>query len=120
MVCPERYRQACPAATHRARLPTPRGFILNGTHYPAQSWIDMLSDLSRLMIDRHPDRIERLFGRAAVFSTDPNSLRQPRLIPGTGIYLSRKQGRGAIIENALWLASQFGYSERDFAILEPD
>jgi hypothetical protein len=119
-------REAVQPRTPRTRAPKshPRGFVLNGTHYPAATWIDILRDLTALMAERHPDRVHELLslrGRTrAYFSRDPSDLRRPELVRGTDIYMDAERYPDQIIDLCPEIVTLFGYNAQEFAILEPD
>jgi len=101
----------------------PRGFVLSGTHYPADKWIDLLRTLTRVLATEHPNEFEQvlsLHGRTRPsFSRDPSVLVRAELIPGTDIYLDAQKSPGEISRTAVRLSEIFGYNGR-FVILEPD
>jgi hypothetical protein len=101
----------------------PRGFVLDGTHYATDKWIDLLRTLTRVLATQHQDQFEQILslrGRTRPpFSRDPDTLVRAELIPGTEIYLDAQKQPVEISRIALRLSQMFGYDGK-FVILEPD
>jgi hypothetical protein len=109
----------------RRRITKPRGFVLDGTHYPVTKWIDLLRTLCRVLAERHGPEFERvlILGQGQlrpVFTRDPATLRRPEQVPGTDIYLKLDQNAESVADLAPKIAEVLGYREDQFSILEPD
>lgn len=103
----------------------PRGFIVEGTHYPADNWTELICEVARVMEFRHPDEFDRVLtlhnnrGRP-LFSRNPDELDRPLRIGETGIFLAGRLSSDGVTRLAIRLADFFGYGDGQFSVLEPD
>ena len=110
----------------RAPASVPRGFVLDGTHYAASRWTDLVRQLVHELVARHAGAGERLLGvtqgrSRPIFSRRREDLVRPEDVPGTEIYMDIYQRSPRdLTAIALQVARTFGYSEDRFAVLEPD
>jgi hypothetical protein len=77
-----------------------RGFRLEEKKYEAESYIDVLRKILKIVFLKHPqenDKILSIFGRKnKYFSKNSNDLRLPGLIRGTNIYFETNENAKSI------------------------
>ena len=90
-------------------------FVLDGTRYSVKSWKEMLLKVSELMYIKYPSRFEdvlTLVGRKRpYFSKNPDELRIPSEIRGTGIYVETNLSANHIVKITKRVLNMFGYQE---------
>src|SRR5262249_33826023 len=93
----------------------PRGFVLDGRHYQADSWIGLLMELAQGLSKRHGNDFHRVLELRGTknpnFSRDPADLVAPRPIGKTGIFVDGHRSASHIVRIAQSLAQLFGYRE---------
>jgi hypothetical protein len=102
----------------------PRGFVLDGRHYQADTWVGLLVELAQVLSERHADDFHRVLELRGTkhpnFSRDPSDLVAPRPIGETGIVLDAHRSASHIVRIAQSLAQLFGYGPDRFSIVEPN
>ncbi len=90
-------------------------FVLDGKRYSVKSWREMLLKVSELMYIKYPNRFEdvlTLVGRKRpYFSKNPNELRIPGEIRGTGIYVETHLNSNNCVKLTKKVLALFGYPE---------
>lgn len=92
---------------------------------PAESWTELLREVTRVLATRHPDDFERVLeiqnnrGRP-MFRRDPSNLERPLLVAGTDLHVWGHVGGARAPGLVARIARAFGYDSTRFAVLESD
>lgn len=95
-------------------------FTFRNTRYEVKYWIDILTQICRLIYDIHRrdfDKVLQLQGRKRpYFTRTPNELRLPQQVEDSGIYMETNLSSNQIVKISTSVILLFGYSEKDFTI----
>lgn len=95
-------------------------FTFRNTRYEVKYWIDVLTQICRLMYDvqrRDFDKVLQLQGRKRpYFTRNPDELRVPQQVEDSGIYMETNLSSNQIVKISTRVVLLFGYSEKDFTI----
>lgn len=98
-----------------------KAFILAGSRYVVDTWIDLLKKLIDIMKLYHEDRSEAVLNlrgrKRPYFSKNPNDLRQPLIIKGTKIYFETNLNANSVVKISRDLIKLFGYDQKDLVIV---
>ena len=88
--------------------------------YSVKNWKDLLLTVCEIVYRYHKEdfsKVLSLKGRKRPhFSKNPNELREPKEIKGSGIYVETNLSANSIVRFSYDIISLFGYSERDLVI----
>jgi negative regulator of replication initiation len=95
-------------------------FIFKGKRYEVKYWIDVLTQICKIMYDFHQgsfNKVLQLQGRKRpYFTRNQDELRVPQQIENSGIFMETNLSSNQIVKISLSVISLFGYSERDFTV----
>ena len=95
-------------------------FIFKNTRYEAKHWIEVISQICKLMYSLHRSNFERVLqlrgSKRPYFTRNPNELRIPQQIEDSDIFMETNLSSKSIVKISLNVISLFGYSERDLII----
>lgn len=95
-------------------------FTFKNTRYEVRYWIDVLTQVCKLMHNLHQSnfgRVLQLRGtQRPYFTKNLNELRNPQRIDGTDIFMETNLNSNLIVKISLSVLSLFGYSDKDFSI----
>jgi len=95
-------------------------FIFRNTRYEVKYWIEVLSQMCKLIYNLHRsnfDRVLQLRGtKRPYFTKNPDELRIPQQIEDSNIFMETNLSSNSIVKISLNVILLFGYSEKDFII----
>ncbi len=95
-------------------------FTFRNTRYEVKYWIDVLTQICRLMYDVHRrdfGRVLQLQGRKRpYFTRNRDELRVPQQVEDSGIYVETNLSSNQIVKISTRVVLLFGYSDKSFTI----
>jgi len=95
-------------------------FIFKNTRYEVRYWIEVLSQVCKLMYNLHRSNFERVLqlrgSKRPYFTRNANELRVPQQIEDSDIFMETNLSSKSIVRISLNVILLFGYSEKDFII----
>jgi predicted type IV restriction endonuclease len=95
-------------------------FTFNGNEYKTTSWINMLLEISNIMLKEHKpefNKVLELKGRQRpYFSTNPGEMRNPKKLNNTDIFIETNLSANGIVGLSKRIIVLFGYNEDDLII----
>ena len=95
-------------------------FTFKNTRYEVRYWIEVLSQICKLMYNVHRSDFERVLqlrgSRRPYFTKNPDELRAPQQIESSNIFVETNLSSNYIVKISLNVISLFGYSDRDLII----
>jgi hypothetical protein len=95
-------------------------FIFKTKRYEVKYWIEVLSQICKLMYNFHRSNFERVLqlrgSKRPYFTRNPNELRIPQQIEDSDIFMETNLSSKSIVKLSLNAISLFGYSENDFSV----
>ncbi|MCK4527912.1 type I restriction enzyme HsdR N-terminal domain-containing protein [candidate division WOR-3 bacterium] len=95
-----------------------KGFSFNGETYKVKTWTDMLHKLCCLITILHTDTFMRLLELKSHFSTNVDSLRRPKEIDGTDLYVDTNLSANGVEKLCKKIVELFEYDPDTFSIKE--
>lgn len=98
-----------------------RGFTLEGKFYKAESHIDVLRQILRLIFQKHPtdkDKILIVQGKKSkYFSKDPGDFRMPEKIKGSDMYFETNENAKSLCVRCERVMKLYGMDFTSFEII---
>ena len=97
-----------------------RGFYLEDKKYEADSYIDILRQIIKIVLTKNPNANDKLLSitgkKNKYFSRRPEDLRRPELIKGTDIYLETNENSKTICARCEKILKYFNLDFTSFEI----
>ncbi|MDP2160427.1 MAG: hypothetical protein Q8K02_08100 [Flavobacterium sp.] len=98
-----------------------RGFHLEEKKYEAESYIDVLRKVLKIVYLKHPQERDKILSISSCrknkyFSLNPNELRMPELIRGTSIYFETNENAKSICIRCEKILKLYGMDYTSFEI----
>lgn len=95
-------------------------FYFKGVEYKTSSWINLLLEISNLMLKEHKSKFNKVLElkghKRPYFTRNPDDLRHSKLINGTDIYIETNLSANSIVSVSKKIIELFGYNESDLKI----
>lgn len=95
-------------------------FVFKNTRYEVRYWIEVISQIGRLMYNLHRSDFEGVLqlrgSKRPYFTRNPNELRTPQRIEDSNIFMETNLSSNSIVRISMNVILLFGYSEEDFSI----
>ncbi len=95
-------------------------FVLSGTRYEVKYWIEVLTQVCRIMYKCHRDSFHKVLQlrgtKRPYFTENMDELRIPQQIENSGIYMETNLSSNSIVNICLNVIALFSYSAKDFSV----